>query len=103
VKDTVEDCDVIARDLFRTAGLHVETQVQVPGVGRVDMIVERCLIVELDGFDFHWDRVSFRKDRKRNNAAVLSGYPSLRYLFEDLVFTPEKVVAEVKAAVRRVA
>jgi very-short-patch-repair endonuclease len=101
--DADSPLEVIARDLFRTAGLHVETQVQVRGVGRVDMIVERCLIVELDGFDFHWDRASFRKDRKRNNAAVLSGYPSLRYLFEDLVFTPEKVVAEVKAAVRRVA
>ncbi|SDQ60562.1 hypothetical protein [Arthrobacter crystallopoietes] len=107
VKGIGDDADspleVIARDLFRTAGLHVETQVRIRGLGRVDMIVERCLIVELDGFDFHWDRASFRNDRKRNNAGVLSGYPTLRYLYEDLVFTPEKVVAEVKTAVRRVA
>ena len=101
--DADSPLEVIARDLFRTAGLHVETQVQIRGLGRVDMIVEGCLIVELDGFDFHWDRASFRKDRKRNNAGVLSGYPTLRYVFEDLVFTPEKVVAEVKAAVRRAA
>lgn len=79
----------------------METQVQIRGVGRVDMVVEGRLIIELDGFDFHWDRATFLKDRRRNNAGMLSGLPTLRYVYEDLVFTPERVVAEVQTMLRR--
>ncbi len=99
--DADSPLEVIARDLFRAAGLHVETQVRIQGIGRVDMVVEGRLIVELDGFDFHWDRATFLQDRRRNNAGILSGLPTLRYVYEDLVFTPERVVAEVLTVVRR--
>ncbi|TJY69346.1 hypothetical protein E4J89_10440 [Arthrobacter sp. CAU 1506] len=99
--DSDSPLEVIARALFRAAGLHVETQVQIRGVGRVDMVVEGRLIIELDGFDFHWDRATFLKDRRRNNAGMLSGLPTLRYVYEDLVFTPERVVAEVQTMLRR--
>lgn len=99
--DADSPLEVIARDLFRAAGLHVDTQVQIRGVGRVDMLVEDRLIIELDGFDFHWNRATFLKDRKRNNAGILSGLPTLRYVYEDLVFTPERVVAEVQTLLRR--
>lgn len=105
VQDIGDDADspleVIARDLFRVAGLHVETQVRIRGLGRVDMVVEGRLIIELDGFDFHWDRAAFLKDRRRNNAGILSGMPTLRYVYEDLVFAPERVVAEVMTMLRR--
>jgi very-short-patch-repair endonuclease len=99
--DADSPLEVIARDLFRAAGLHVETQVRIRGLGRVDMVAEGRLIIELDGFDFHWDRATFLKDRRRNNAGMLSGLPTLRYVYEDLVFTPERVVAEVLTMLRR--
>jgi very-short-patch-repair endonuclease len=99
--DADSPLEIIARDLLRSVGLRVETQVRIPGVGRVDMVVEGRIIVELDGFDFHWDRATFLKDRRRNNAGMLSGLPTLRYVYEDLVFTPDRVVAEVLTMLRR--
>jgi very-short-patch-repair endonuclease len=99
--DAGSPLEVIARELFRSAGLQVATQVRIEGVGRVDLLVEERLIVELDGFDFHWTRTEFRKDRRRNNAGVLSGLPTLRYIYEDLMFDADRVVAEVMRMARR--
>lgn len=101
--DADSPLEIIARDLFRAVGLRVETQVPIPGLGRVDIVVEGRIIIELDGFDFHSDRAAFKKDRKRNNAGMLSGFPTLRYVYEDLVFTPQNVIAEVMTMLRRVA
>ncbi|EMY36155.1 hypothetical protein D477_000600 [Arthrobacter crystallopoietes BAB-32] len=95
--------ETIARELFHNVGLRAEPQVHIEGVGRVDLLVERRVIVELDGFDFHWSRSMFRKDRRRNNAAMLSGLQTLRYLYEDLVFEPDTVVAQVLSLARQAA
>jgi hypothetical protein len=40
--------EVVARLLFRHAGIYTETQVELPGVGFVDFLLEGFLIVELD-------------------------------------------------------
>jgi very-short-patch-repair endonuclease len=95
--------ETIARELFRKAGLRVESQVRIEGVGRVDLLIEGRVIVELDGFDFHWTRPMFRKDRHRNNAGMLRGHLTLRYVYEDLVFEPDTVVAQVLSLARQVA
>lgn len=99
--DAESPLEVIARELFRAAGLRVETQVEIRGLGRVDMVIEGCLIVELDGMEFHWTREAFRKDRRRNNHGVLCGLPTLRYVYEDVMFRPQSVLAQVISAVRR--
>ncbi|WP_336716003.1 endonuclease domain-containing protein [Arthrobacter sp. USHLN218] len=100
-KDADSPLEVIARELFRAAGLRVETQVEIRGLGRVDLLIEGRLIVELDGMDFHWTRDAFRKDRRRNNEGVLSGLPTLRYVYEDVVFRPQAVLAQVVSVLRR--
>ncbi|MFD1213070.1 type IV toxin-antitoxin system AbiEi family antitoxin domain-containing protein [Arthrobacter sp. GCM10027362] len=100
--DAESPLEIIARELFRQAGLRVEAQVHIRGLGRVDLLVEGCVIVELDGMDFHWNRETFRKDRVRNNQGVLAGLPTLRYVYEDLVFRPDAVLAQVRSMVRRV-
>jgi very-short-patch-repair endonuclease len=100
-KDADSPLEVIARELFRAAGLRVETQVEIRGLGRVDLLIEGRLIVELDGMDFHWTRDAFRKDRRRNNEGVLSGLPTLRYVYEDVVFRPQAVLAQVMSVLRR--
>jgi hypothetical protein len=61
----------IARYLLRLAGLKVETQVNVPGVGRVDLLVEGHLILELDGYLWHGDEEAFERDHRRDLAAAL--------------------------------
>ncbi|MET4093927.1 hypothetical protein [Arthrobacter sp. UYCu712] len=41
--------EVVARLLFRKAGIYAETQAELPGIGIVDFLLEGFLIVELDG------------------------------------------------------
>ncbi|ANF32852.1 hypothetical protein A0130_15355 [Leifsonia xyli] len=47
----------ILRQLLESRGHRVEQQLQVSGVGRVDMRIDGMLLVEVDGFAFHRDRV----------------------------------------------
>ena len=66
------------------AGLPVEPQAHVPGVGRVDFLVDG-VIVEVDGFAYHSGRDQYREDRRRDRAAHRLGYVVLRYTFEEVV------------------
>jgi very-short-patch-repair endonuclease len=77
------------------AGLDVAPQVGIAGVGRVDLLVERRIVLEADGFEYHSNRVAFREDRRRDRALELGGYPVLRYAYEDAVFATERLVDEV--------
>lgn len=85
----------IVRVALVEAGLDVEPQVNVPGVGRVDLLVERRIVLEADGFAYHGDRAAFREDRRRDRRLELAGYPVLRYAFEDAVHGIEQLVDEV--------
>ncbi len=75
-------------------GLPVEPQALVPGVGRVDFLVDG-VIVEVDGFAYHSGRGEYREDRRRDRAAHRRGYVVLRYTFEEVVHDRARVVAEV--------
>lgn len=88
--------ETLARTYFRQAGIRVETQVYVDGVGYVDLLLEGRLIVELDGRQHgEWSQV--KKDQRRNNASVIQGFTVLRYYYDDVVHRPELMVAEVLA------
>ena len=50
--------EVDAQHLFRTNGIAFEPQVSLPGIGRVDFLLNGFLIVEIDGFAFRITRVS---------------------------------------------
>ena len=95
--------ELIARELFVAVGLSVQAQVVIDGVGRVDLLVEERVVVELDGFAFHGDRQAFVADRRRGNAATLRSLPTLRFTYEDVMGEPDRVVADVVALVRRTA
>jgi very-short-patch-repair endonuclease len=71
----------------------VQTQVYLDGVGRVDLLVEGVLVVELDGFEHHSDRAHYRNDRRRANALTCMGLRLVRFTYEDVVHKPNWVVA----------
>ncbi|NJC20989.1 very-short-patch-repair endonuclease [Arthrobacter pigmenti] len=87
--------EVVARILFRQAGFHVETQVRIDGVGRVDFLLEGFLVVEVDGDEFHSDRKARNRDRRRNNELTARGYSYLRFSYEDIMFNRDYVVSRV--------
>jgi very-short-patch-repair endonuclease len=88
----------IARYLLRLAGLKVETQVNVAGVGRVDLLVEGHLILELDGYIWHGDEEAFERDHRRDLAAALNRYRVLRFTYKQVMEDWDSVYAAVVAA-----
>lgn len=68
----------IVRQRLQARGHLVEQQVQVDGVGRVDMRIDGELFLEIDGFAFHRDREAFERDRVRDARLAARGSPRLR-------------------------
>jgi very-short-patch-repair endonuclease len=88
--------EVLANTAFSRAGLQLRRHVEIAGVGEVDFLVEDCIVVETDGAP-HLEPRQVKKDRRRNNAAVVGGYLVLRYGYDDVVYHPQRMVDEVKA------
>jgi very-short-patch-repair endonuclease len=78
----------------------VRSQVSIPGVGRVDFLIDGWLVIEADGFEFHADRESYRNDRRRATALATRGYVLLRFTWEDVRLRPKWVIDHVVAALR---
>ncbi len=85
----------VARYLLQMLGLRVEVQVQIDGVGRVDLLVEGRLIVEIDGRRWHSD---FERDRRRDASAAIGRYRTLRFTWKQVLYDWPGVQAAVLAA-----
>ncbi|WP_162621890.1 hypothetical protein [Microbacterium suaedae] len=70
--------ETFARLLCRTFGVSVELQVDIAGVGRVDLVVDGWIIVECDSRAFHGGWEMQERDRRRDLAAARLGYTTLR-------------------------
>ena len=97
----VENADSRAENPFEScaraichdvAGLDVELQVTIPGVGRVDLAdCELQIIIECDSFEFHSDRAALRKDIRRYTEAARRGWVVLRFSWEQVMADQEYV------------
>jgi len=87
--------EFVLRFIMREAGFAFESQVGIPGVGRVDMVVEGCVIVEADSRQFHDGWEAHSRDRARDREAAIRGYPTYRALSADTLYHPERVIAAV--------
>ncbi|WP_411373822.1 hypothetical protein ACLH0K_11985 [Arthrobacter sp. MPF02] len=90
--------ETMARYLLEEAGLTVEMQVKIPGMGHLDLLVDGLLGIETDGFAHHSDRAAYREDRRRWNITVIRGVPTLRVTFDMLQNQPEEFVRMVHQA-----
>jgi very-short-patch-repair endonuclease len=70
------------------------------GYGDLVFIAAR-LVVELDGWAFHSDLARFQHDRTRQNRLVAAGWTVLRFTWADLHDRPDRVIATIRAALRR--
>ncbi len=98
----------LLRVLLVTAGLspsHTQFQVR-DGVGRLVAVADFCyldrrLLVEADGFEFHRQRRDYRADRRKANACTGLGWRLLRFSWEDVLFDEAYVIATVGAELRK--
>lgn len=93
----------LLRVALRARGLRVRTQVLVEGVGRVDLLVEEAVLVEVDGYAYHSDRRAFQEDRRRDRVAGFRGLRVLRFTYAEVVHDTTRVVMEVEAVARATA
>lgn len=88
----------IVRVALVLAGLRVQIQVRIRGVGRVDLLVEGCVIVETDGAAYH---AGARRhvDHQRDAAGTSAGYSALRFDAVQVLTELADVVDAVMSAV----
>ncbi len=89
----------VVRHRLTSRGIAVQTQVSVPSIGRVDMLLGRSLLLETDGFAFHADREPFREDRRRDRVAVALGYSVIRLTWEQVFSDWPQALADILAVV----
>ena len=58
----------------------------------------RRIAIEVDGWAWHVDVERFQADRRRQNALVNAGWTVLRFTWHDLTADPERVIAQIRAA-----
>jgi len=76
------------------AGLSVEPQFSLAGIGRVDLAdVQLRLVLEAESLEFHNDALSFRNDVRRYTALVRAQWRVARFCWEDVMFQQEYVRA----------
>lgn len=68
----------IARLLLRNLGCSVQVQVQIEGVGRVDLLVDGWIVVECDSRTHHGGWEAQERDRLRDLRLAERGYAVLR-------------------------
>ena len=88
-----------ARLKLEDAGHKVECQVEFPGAGHIDLLVDGCVGIETDGRLWHENR--FLEDRTRDIGVATWGIPVLRpakvHVFEkwpDTLFAIQQLVAQ---------
>ncbi|MDJ0924812.1 MAG: type IV toxin-antitoxin system AbiEi family antitoxin domain-containing protein [Acidimicrobiia bacterium] len=57
------------------------------------------LLIELDSEAHHLDRLTFRRDRSKQNRVVVLGWTVLRYTWWDVTEAPGRVASEISAKV----
>lgn len=96
---------LVEKLLLRSGGpdLALEHEVRAPDgtlIARVDLAIPRLRIaIELDGKRDHLTTRAFERDRARQNRLELEGWLVLRYTWKQFIETPDRIVAEVLAAV----
>jgi len=74
--------------------LHLEPQGHLPGLGTVDLLGrELGIVVEAESFEFHGDKVGFKKDVRRYTACARRGLTVVRFTWEEAMFGGDYVQA----------
>jgi len=89
--------ETLARVALVRARVGVHTQVRIPGIGRVDLLIGDRLVLELDGEEWH----DFERDRARDRALTFRGYLVIRASYRQVMDGWPIVEAQILALVRR--
>lgn len=93
------------RHFLSSRKIRVRSQVYLPDIGRVDLLVGNSLIIECDSWEHHSQGVGYAKDRRRDAIAILRGYTVLRLsywqIWHEWEQTQETILGVIRTRVHR--
>lgn len=92
--------ETLARLLLRGQGFDVRVQVQIDGVGRVDLVVDDWIVVECDSRAHHGGWEAQERDRLRDLRLAERGFVVLRPSAR-MIFSEPQLLARAVAGLRR--
>lgn len=95
--DAQSGLESILRLRLHRLGIFLECQVWIDGVGRVDFVLDGCIILEVDGRENHEGPSFRRRDLRRDAAAAVRGYETLRFDYTLVVYDWPVVEAAILA------
>ncbi|MFW0793442.1 type IV toxin-antitoxin system AbiEi family antitoxin domain-containing protein [Gordonia sp. CPCC 205515] len=93
--------ETAARLRLRSAGMKVEVQHHVPGVGYVDLLVGDCLTLELDSRDHHTGEENYESDRERDRKLIAQHYIPLHLTYRQVFREWAETFADIQLIVRQ--
>ncbi|MEV1131011.1 type IV toxin-antitoxin system AbiEi family antitoxin domain-containing protein [Agromyces sp. NPDC049794] len=99
--DSESGLESLLRVRLHRLGISLRTQVEIPGVGRVDFVLGDRLILEVDGGPGHEGPESRHKDLLRDVVAATHGFDTLRFDYDMVVNDWPIVEAAILAKVAR--
>lgn len=91
----------LTRFRLALAGIECTPQVVIDRVGRVDLLIDGWLIIELDGRESHDSDDAFAVDRVRDVESTVDGYAVLRFRYAQVVYDWAYVEAKIRARLSR--
>ncbi|WP_216388713.1 hypothetical protein [Arcanobacterium phocae] len=85
------------RNFLQSLGVMVHAQKVIPGVGRVDLLVGRSLVIECDSTTFHSEPLNVNEDRRRDAQQVQLGYTVVRLSYHQVWLDWEATQAYIQA------
>lgn len=89
------------RNFLISERVSVRPQVEIPTVGRVDMVAGESLIVECNGDAFHSSKEQRNRDYLRIQRARLLGYETVSLSYEQIFHRWEETKAYLRALIRQ--
>jgi very-short-patch-repair endonuclease len=99
--DAESGLESLLRIRLHRLGLRLRTQVEIPGVGRVDFVLGDRLILEVDGRAGHDGPDGRHRDRLRDAVATGHGFHTLRFDYELVVDDWPLVEQAILETIRR--
>lgn len=90
----------LVRQRLRARGIKLRTQVQIEGIGRVDILIGDRLVIEVDSWTYHANPVTFASDRARDRRLVARDYTVIRVTYEEVMYLWSFVERDLLAVVR---
>lgn len=92
--------ETILRLACEDEGWIVEVQVAFRG-GRLDLVINGWLCIEVDGSQFHDVGEQAKKDRRRNTQLVQAGFRWHRFGYADVIYRLEEALEVIRALLRQ--